>query len=172
MTKRGRPSKPLAQKMAELVDRRGPDECWPWKGARNALGYGLVMVTRPDGTRFSQGAHRAAYELASGAGAGELVVRHYCDNPLCCNPAHLVVGTQADNYQDMVSRGRADWQRGHKRRFAPRFNKLTDDTVRLIRLLYADGEQVHKIAYRVGCSEPHVIAVARRRRKAHVPDVP
>ncbi len=51
-------------------------------------------------------AHRIAYELASGPIPEGLILRHSCDNSLCCNPRHLTPGTFADNSRDCVERGR------------------------------------------------------------------
>jgi hypothetical protein len=60
-------------------------------------------------------AHRYAYELAHGLivakDGEEVLVMHSCDNPPCCNPAHLSVGTDLDNIHDMLAKGRAGWQK-------------------------------------------------------------
>lgn len=83
------------------IDNR---ECWPWRGARTGNGYGNFSVPE---LRNKVPAHRVAYWLATGAHPElGLVVRHKCDNPLCVNPGHLELGTQADNMQDVVARGR------------------------------------------------------------------
>jgi hypothetical protein len=84
----------------------GPDACWPWRGALNSFGYGNVGE---DG--FTLTASRVAYELTygfipPGEGYHGNVVRHTCDNPPCCNPRHLVLGTQADNNRDRDARRR------------------------------------------------------------------
>jgi hypothetical protein len=56
-------------------------------------------------------AHRKAYELANNVTLSSTqYVCHACDNPRCINPAHLWVGTQADNIQDMIAKGRGFWQ--------------------------------------------------------------
>lgn len=87
----------------ERVDRRGPDECWLWRGGHDAKdGYGRAF----DGKRTRQ-AHDVAWELANRRKVpkGKLI-RHSCDNPPCCNPKHLLCGTQKDNYRDAAERGR------------------------------------------------------------------
>ena len=85
------------------VDRgAGPRACWPWTALRSRSGYGHTYV-RSSPAR----AHRVAWELTRGPIPEGLIVRHLvCDNPLCCNPAHLAVGTNADNSADMTAKGR------------------------------------------------------------------
>ena len=81
------------------VDRTGgPDACWPWTGFKDDDGYGRYGRQR---------AHRVAYKLAIGPIPAGFLVRHVtCDNPPCCNPVHLAIGTAADNSADMVAKGR------------------------------------------------------------------
>lgn len=89
----------------ERIDTSDSDGCWPWTGTRQAKGYGAARIP---GTRKVTTASRIAYMLASGEDipAG-MVVRHSCDNPPCCRPAHLLLGTPRENSADMVKRGRA-----------------------------------------------------------------
>ena len=88
---------------AAKIDRRGPDDCWPWLGDKNSQGYGRVDIYgRGDGTRVRVLAHRAVAETPTGQ-----VTRHSCHNPACVNPAHLSHGSQADNAADMVRAGRS-----------------------------------------------------------------
>ena len=75
-------------------------------------------------------AHRVAYEQAHGAIPAGLVVMHSCDNPPCCNPFHLLVGSHADNMKDKVARGRSRWFDSSAQ--SPRA-KLTESDVRAIR---------------------------------------
>jgi hypothetical protein len=84
-----------------LVDFGDESACWPWNGTRNLAGYGRFWL---DGSRH--GAHRISVLIATRKWAGGLFVLHSCDNPPCCNPAHLRIGTAADNAQDASSRGR------------------------------------------------------------------
>jgi hypothetical protein len=96
-----------AERVLSRIDRSGgPDACWPWVGSRNG-GYGRTHVgSRSDGTRKQARAHRISYEIANGPIPDGLNVLHKCDNPPCCNPSHLFLGTQMDNYRDMESKGR------------------------------------------------------------------
>lgn len=86
------------------VDRGEPDDCWPWRCARNSDGYGQIKI---DGIQFI--ASRISYVIAHPD--VELTrsdkIRHRCDNPPCVNPAHLARGTSAENTADMLERGRA-----------------------------------------------------------------
>ena len=103
-------SAPLEERFWSGVDRRGPDECWNWTRARQTRGlkYGIIGIgSRLDGSKRAVLAHRLAWQLTHGPLARQgLKVLHRCDNPLCCNPAHLFLGTQADNVADMFSKGR------------------------------------------------------------------
>lgn len=99
------------------IDRRGPDECWNWLAGQNTTGYGLFSVRNTQaaweltGRSMSQVlAHRVVAAL-SGDLKQEQYVMHKCDNTLCCNPGHLQIGTQQDNVNNMISKGRGFWQK-------------------------------------------------------------
>jgi len=83
----------------------GTGECWGWDGLGNSRGYSTMTVQRGD-QRKKVLAHRIAYRLWYGPIPAKLGVCHRCDNPPCCNPSHLFVGTQADNMRDAVAKGR------------------------------------------------------------------
>ncbi len=80
----------------------GPDECWDWQAGTAEGGYGRFKIAS-----FEQRhANRVAWAIANDQEPGDLVVRHTCDRPVCCNPAHLLLGTHADNTRDKMERGR------------------------------------------------------------------
>ena len=79
------------------VDVQSPGACWHWRASKNAKGYGRFQKEK---------AHRVAYRLWNGADAGGSMVCHKCDNPSCCNPAHLFLGDAAVNNADRSSKGR------------------------------------------------------------------
>lgn len=102
---------PIAERFWPKVDKRGGDDaCWPWLGGRFESGYGQFSQ-RPRNLR----AHRVAYELTHGQIPDNLMVLHECDNPPCCNPKHLFLGTNDDNMADRQRKGRTSKQ-GRPRR--------------------------------------------------------
>jgi len=94
-------SQNLSKRFWNLVAKAGPTDCWPWTATKTGNGYGNFKA--PWG---HAPAHRIAYWLGTGEYPEKLLVRHKCDNPICCNPDHLELGTRADNYRDWWERGR------------------------------------------------------------------
>jgi hypothetical protein len=87
------------------VERRAPEECWPWKGCIRPDGYGQFNYSK---RRFI--ASRLSWSLANGREAPGYVC-HSCDNPPCVNPAHLWLGDVRSNTHDMLTKGRQRNQR-------------------------------------------------------------
>lgn len=83
------------------VERKTENDCWLWTRGKNSSGYGTFIMGGVSGL-----AHRWAYLFTNGEIPNGMVVRHTCDNRLCCNPFHLIIGTVADNNADCVRRGR------------------------------------------------------------------
>lgn len=135
----------------QKVNICGPDECWEWQG-RKDMGYGKFGWKNND-----VWAHRMAWIITSGDIPPGTVVRHICDNPSCCNPAHLLLGTHADNVRDRVERGRGT--RGSRQGTAI---LSEDDVIEIFRLL-SEGKAQTEVAamYGVGKTTIHNIATGR-----------
>lgn len=135
-----------------LVDTGAPDDCWEWQGDTRGGGYGVF---------FYRGRVRGAHELALTFTTGEvrldeLDTCHSCDNPPCCNPAHLRFDTRQSNVQDMVDRGRA----------TKGATKLTPEDVALIRRRRAAGARQKDLAEQFGITDGQVSMIVRGLRWA------
>jgi hypothetical protein len=119
--------KPLHERISLRVRVDHVSGCWQWQGAHNAAGYGFVKRGRK--SEGQELVHRAMFELVNGYLPP--VVRHTCDNPPCCNPAHLEPGNHLDNMRDRAARNRtARGARVHNRRM-----RVTPEIAREIRTL-------------------------------------
>lgn len=129
--------------------------CWEWQRGRDSKGYGMCLLWK--GMRQT---HRIAYELFKGP-IGNLGVLHTCDNPPCCNPDHLWLGTQKDNALDCVAKGRNRPQRGE----ASHRSKLTAEIVRKI---YFSPTPAPEIAAAYGVSNDTVTLIRRGQVWKHL----
>ena len=93
-----------AERFWRKVEKGGVDDCWFWKASRHPKGYGRFRVTIA-GVNTMWRSHQVAWWLTNGHWGG-LHVCHTCDNPPCCNPSHLFLGTNADNVRDRVEKNR------------------------------------------------------------------
>ncbi len=148
----------------KYIDKRGPDECWPWKGYRNRAGYGVLFVRMEDGVAVTILAHRFAYELHNPDKLGDLNGCHRCDNPPCCNHVHVFKGSHADNKKDCVSKRR------HTYGEASPLSKLTVDQVKEIRALREEGWPLRKIGSdpRFMVDHKTILAIVNRRTWVYV----
>ncbi len=144
----------------DSVEIGGPDDCWPWTGAIKAHGYG----------KFYRGyeewlTHRFAYHSQTGEELDPKdCVLHTCDNPPCCNPAHLFTGTREDNIMDMVGKNRQHRPIGVHNQNA----RLDADKVRLIRKEHAEGLSYRQLAARHNVVKTTIAAVLTGKTWRHV----
>jgi len=91
----------LSDRFFEKIQPITETGCWIWMGHVTYFGHGQI---KHEGAACL--AHRISYALHNGDIQDGLVVRHTCDIACCVNPAHLILGTQADNVRDISKRGR------------------------------------------------------------------
>lgn len=133
-------------RLFERIDQSGgPDACWPWMAGRISTGYGSFYR---HGVHIL--AHRDSYTIANGPIPAGLHVLHRCDNPPCCNPKHLFLGTQATNNADKLAKGRLPHGENHF------MTKFTDEQVNGVVALYQKGGISQKAAAAtIGMCGPH-----------------
>lgn len=146
---------PVLVRFWAKVEKRGPTDCWPWIGGRFSRGYGNFWA----GGR-ARGAHRVSHVISTGVDPGDLFVCHRCDNPPCVNPAHLFVGTVADNNADKAAKGRSVPQVGERNNSA----KLTTAQVAEIRGMQHGELPQASIAHMYGVSISTVSMIWSGRR--------
>lgn len=163
--------------------------CWIWTGGKDRKGYGSLSL--PGHRRWR--AHRLAYVEAFGPIPQGTFVCHRCDNPPCCNPAHLFIGTPAENSADMVRKGRSTWgdrnpsrlypervRRGdqHPLRLHPERHvrgeghpqaKMTDELVLAIRRAYQAGATQADLCRTFCVSSGRMSHLVRGTSWAHLP---
>lgn len=134
-----------------------PNECWEWQRGRNQHGYGVITIAYK---KWS--AHRYAWTLTHGPIPDGAFICHHCDNRACVNPDHLYVGTHQSNMADMVSRER------HSMGVRSSRSKLTEEQVREIRRLRADGVRIVEVAAQFNVSITTVSQIVHGTRWKHI----
>lgn len=134
------------------------DGCWIWKGFKDPNGYGRLNVNG-----IPMLASRLSYQVHYGSIPEGKYVCHKCDTPSCVNPEHLFLGTQQDNVDDMISKGR-DKKRALKGMAHPN-SKLTDDDVRAIK---ASNEQTKALSRRFKISEAVIHDIRKGKIWRHI----
>lgn len=149
----------LSERLRLYAPEGGPDECWEWTRGKGRGGYGSMNI----GNGRIRPAHIVAWELANGRKVPKgLVVRHTCDNPPCTNPAHLLIGTHADNCADKMERNR------HPKGSGIGNSKLTEEDIPVIRSLAASGAKHKEIAIQFGVSRSLIGLIVARKIWKHV----
>jgi hypothetical protein len=152
-----------------LIEIRGDDECWPWLGRRcrdskrkHQLWHGRISFGSGTKQPF---AHRLIWASINGPIPSGIVIRHSCDNPACCNPRHLLSGTQLDNVRDRVERDRGTRNRGSKCPTA----KLNELQVAVIKTRLICGARLTDLAREYGVNKSTIYDIKKGRKWSHLP---
>ena len=117
--------------------RANPERCWEWQGNKGIRDYGSFSVTIAPQKDLPVIPTRIMYYLHYGIHPTGKCVCHTCDNPKCVNPKHLFLGTNKDNTQDMIKKGRKFITRGTDKECS--WVKLTKEKVLELREMKASG---------------------------------
>ena len=151
-------TKPITKERIEAKVERIPEGgCWVWMGTTTVRGYGQI-----ESNNRKHYAHRASYEAFIGKIPKGMHVCHACDNVYCVNPAHLFLGTQKQNLEDMARKGRSTL--GSKNARA----KLNEENVKTIRTLLDTGWSCSAIAKTLNVTISCISQIKRKERWNHV----
>ena len=137
--------------------------CWEWQGKLNADGYGSFNETR-NSEKKEISAHRRSYEIFKGQIPQGMQVCHSCDNPSCCNPEHLWIGTSNDNTRDSIKKGR----RPNEKKRAIAAGKLTEEQVKEIRESFKNGSSPKELHEKYKISQSQISGILTYRFWRHV----
>lgn len=152
--------------MRKVVKRE--NGCWEFTGAKNENGYGIVgLGKRSEGV---DRAHRVIYREICGPILDGMFVCHKCDNPPCCNPEHLFLGTAQENNSDMRAKGRGSCppRNLHLRGSNHYIAKLNEDLVVEMRSRNKAGASIYSLAKDFGVSYATVYNAVHRKTWKHV----
>lgn len=153
------------------IAKGNPDECWPWQGWYRHTYGSISFKGKP------QYSHVLALWLTTGVWPSGLHTCHSCDNPACCNPAHLFLGTDQDNSDDKCRKGRVPHGESHYLRRCPEkvlrgskapHARLTEGDVRTIKALYAAGHLQKDLADQFGLCQQSISDLLRGKTWKHV----
>lgn len=161
-----RPGPDLEERFWQHVTKS--DGCWEWQGKRGVSGYGVICFRNT-----LRVASRVSWEIHNGPIPEGLFACHHCDNPLCVNPDHLFLGTNSDNFRDMLAKGRHTFQKhpGQNKGEGHPGVRLTEAQVLEIRRLGREGQLFpHEIAMRFPVKTCTVRAILHRKLWKHLPE--
>jgi len=131
-------------------------QCWDWQAQKDKDGYGVFSFNQ----RPIQ-AHRASFLIYKGDIPRKFLVCHHCDNPSCVNPEHLFLGTNSDNMQDMLNKGRGNYAKGS----TIGVSKLTEKGVIFIR---ASTLSSRELSQKFKVSYPHICLIRQGKTWKHL----
>lgn len=150
-------------KLRLLIKRKVVNDCWVWTGPTNKNGYGFISWGQK-GYKKKRVVPRIAYTIWKGEIPDKMSVMHSCDNPLCFNPDHLLIGTHYENMQDRNRKGRNNPKFGSN----TKASKLIEENIIAIRNMRAEGKKLKYIAEIFNVSDANISDICKRKTWKHV----
>lgn len=139
--------------------------CWEWTGM-SSCGYGQLTIYE---TNKRMRAHRYSYSIYKGKVPDELHVCHHCDNPKCCAPSHLFLGTDKDNMADCKKKGRtAKGDKVAHRGESNKNSKFNNENIIDIRSMCSQGFKDRQIADKYKTSVQQINIIRHRKSWKHI----
>lgn len=154
----------LTEKFFLNIDKQ-TNGCWIWKNVIANNGYPILQMGKHAGPNHVRvAAHRFSYELHNETVIPSgMCVCHKCDNRACVNPEHLFLGTQDDNMQDMIRKGRKTV--GEK----VSNSKITAEDVQKICEMRESGLTFVSIARQFNLTKTSVARIVKGKAWKHIP---
>lgn len=151
------------ERFMSKIDKRGDDECWPWtagtKGSDATNSYGIIRIGGRAGAAYI--ATRVMWRLVYGSDPIGQLICHTCDNPRCCNPNHLFLGTDLDNARDKERKGRGNHPKGADNGLS----KLSEEDVCNI-FMSADSDK--ELGRKYNVTDANISSIRKRKTWGHV----
>lgn len=151
------------ERFMSKIDKRGDDECWPWtagtKGKSGTEAYGVIRLGGRGGYVYV--ASRVMWRLVHGTDPIGQLICHACDNPRCCNPNHLFLGTDLDNIRDKERKGRGNHLKGSDNGYS----KLSEEDVCAI---FMSNDSHEDLGRKYNVTGAAISAIRKRKTWDHV----
>jgi hypothetical protein len=137
-------------------------DCWDWNGALNKDGYATFSIQGK-----SYRANRFSWEMHNGEIPDGINVLHKCDNRACVNPNHMFLGSQKDNVQDAISKGRQNQSTKNTHLVGENHpsSKLSNHDIEVIRTVYAGGSSLSDIAKVYSVNKTTISRIVNHKRR-------
>jgi hypothetical protein len=142
------------------INKKSSSECWEWMGCKSGDGYGAIQINKR-----TYSVHRLVYELTYDKIPTGLCVCHTCDNPLCCNPKHLWVGTTQENLKDRDLKNRQSYSYGE---LCGTHKLITQEVLEIRRLFETNQYTQKELGSKYNVSQSLISGIILKKKWVHI----